>query len=1089
MKIFKKKLKGFTLVELIVVITILAILSTISFISVQNYIKDSRDANRLATLSNIQQALEIYYLQTRLYPNPDWETASWYIIVDLIPEQLTEVWIIWDNISRILNFSKTPIDPISNTNYMYWVSYNKRSYQLAATLETELTNSNFLLKNTYALNLWLKAKVKWTYEYPLKKWNKLCNLPSLLFTWNVWEFTNNTNFIVNNWYNIPYKLNPNNNDNSQDFEKTLKTITKNNPLLLSPTCIEIPAINSINIDQELNELAYILWESTEKIWIISYWLDNYLAKVKDNITIWNISDDLLAYWSQTDITITDYTNWCTTSDWKTWWDIFEWWNWTIWTPYQIKYDYQVDAIRCNLTANYKLISNINLVNYLPLAWNVYWAEWWLPIWNNYNYFAGKLDGDWYIILNIWINRPNYSHSTWFISNLASSWIVTNLNLKTKDIIWWGWTWWFVWWNEWDISYSSINITWNINWLNSIWWFAWAMNWDIVYSTVNITWNITWTSFVWWFIWFSLGEINNSQLTLNWNVIWTNERVWWFAWESHIIRNSNANITWNIEAWDNWTNSVVWWFVWFIRSSWLVENSHLVLTWIWVSWTKQRVWGFIGNANSSSQILTSTANITWNITWTTFVWWFVWWSWWEILDSNLTLNWNVIWINDKVWWFAWESQIIKNSNANITWKVQWWDDWTYSLVWWFAWFIRPSWLVENSHLVLTWSWVSWTKQRVWWFVWELNSSWILSWSTANITWDITWNWRVWGFIGIAFTSQINQNNLYLYWNIINLSTIGNIWWFIWNNNNSTTEIYSNNLYLTWNILVNQAYNVWWFVWNNLWRIIDNNAFITWNIDWYIELWWFAWKSNILLDGNYLEINWNIRWDARVWWYIWWLYGWEIKWWIWIITWDIIWNVSIAWFVWMSTWIWSKINNSSIIVNWNIEWKNQVWWFNWILFEWNIQNSYSNIYWDIRLLSDPVWKIGGFIWEFQNLNSKINTINNVYTYISWEINSNWASNAWKFAWIYLSDDINYTPFINCYVHNNNNNTNNYFDWWTLWLKAEWNWNEVIWNNTSNRNLANDYWIQDLTALDFLTKAWFDTNIWWHESWVNNWLPYLK
>lgn len=67
----QKKYNGFTLVELIVVITILTILGTIAFTSLSGFSGGARDSSRISDMNNLSKALELSYIQTSSYPNPD----------------------------------------------------------------------------------------------------------------------------------------------------------------------------------------------------------------------------------------------------------------------------------------------------------------------------------------------------------------------------------------------------------------------------------------------------------------------------------------------------------------------------------------------------------------------------------------------------------------------------------------------------------------------------------------------------------------------------------------------------------------------------------------------------------------------------------------------------------------------------------------------------------------------------------------------------------------------------------------------------------------------------------------------------------
>jgi prepilin-type N-terminal cleavage/methylation domain-containing protein len=70
--------KGFTLVELIVVITILVILGTIGFVSIQGFSTNARDSVRVSDIGSIMKSIELSNIKTGSYPPPDSSFAVTY---------------------------------------------------------------------------------------------------------------------------------------------------------------------------------------------------------------------------------------------------------------------------------------------------------------------------------------------------------------------------------------------------------------------------------------------------------------------------------------------------------------------------------------------------------------------------------------------------------------------------------------------------------------------------------------------------------------------------------------------------------------------------------------------------------------------------------------------------------------------------------------------------------------------------------------------------------------------------------------------------------------------------------------------------
>lgn len=63
-----RSIKGFTLIELIVVMAIIGVLASIVLVSVSGAKAKSRDSKRIADLKSIQLALSLYYTDNGMYP-------------------------------------------------------------------------------------------------------------------------------------------------------------------------------------------------------------------------------------------------------------------------------------------------------------------------------------------------------------------------------------------------------------------------------------------------------------------------------------------------------------------------------------------------------------------------------------------------------------------------------------------------------------------------------------------------------------------------------------------------------------------------------------------------------------------------------------------------------------------------------------------------------------------------------------------------------------------------------------------------------------------------------------------------------------
>ncbi len=121
--------KGFTLIEILVVVAIIGLLASVILIGLGSFRARGRDARRIADLREIQNGLELYYTRYQLYPaitGPN----SW----DTLKNSLVNAGI---------GVSSIPNDPLNTAtyNYRYAATTDQQNYVLAATLE-DVNNSN-----------------------------------------------------------------------------------------------------------------------------------------------------------------------------------------------------------------------------------------------------------------------------------------------------------------------------------------------------------------------------------------------------------------------------------------------------------------------------------------------------------------------------------------------------------------------------------------------------------------------------------------------------------------------------------------------------------------------------------------------------------------------------------------------------------------------------------------------------------------------------------------------------------------------------------------------------------------------------------
>lgn len=116
--------RGFTLMEILVVISLLAILATIVVNSYLSTLKKGRDSRRKQDIEQIARALELYYADNNVYP----DSLVW-------GEPLVNTTVV----PTKMYMKRLPEDPAKTTslNYVYQTDDTGSYYQLYVCLEND----------------------------------------------------------------------------------------------------------------------------------------------------------------------------------------------------------------------------------------------------------------------------------------------------------------------------------------------------------------------------------------------------------------------------------------------------------------------------------------------------------------------------------------------------------------------------------------------------------------------------------------------------------------------------------------------------------------------------------------------------------------------------------------------------------------------------------------------------------------------------------------------------------------------------------------------------------------------------------------
>lgn len=781
----KLKIKGFTLVELIVVISILAILSTIWFVNYSWYLSSTRDTNRISQLESIADWLQNYKITHKL-PIPDNKIdikVEWQLI--------WYQWYVWKNVLETISYSENWIDPKDKNYFSYYLTKNNKGFQLLAFLEKEESLS--IVSNSDATD--------YSERYPYVFWEKLWILTDEnnkpiqeVLTWsidinsslntNIKTYLDNWEFIQWTWATI-------------DQLRKLKAITsswwkwwteENKEFVYlseKPECwsvsnkylTSIPIKSSLCLSWNPSSVSDNLWKYT---WNCTWknWWDSISCEANHlDVSTWKC-------WivNNSDIVLLDSTNlnlcsWGVVES-STFTDQWEW-NKYIWkclgeNGWLNKYC-SANHVSPSCLASSKPTDNwhITFTNNPFTDYNISYTKGWTECWFTCkdNFFWDSCEFAPLCWVDLWRSNPTllpcYDVWNWNFSpndDNSKTACTNHPDTLSRDYTYtskWGWS------NNCNATYTDL--CWldkyeSSNWTCSLVW-IWKYSWNNDNSERDCTNKPTNTSY--------------NYYVYSWIGGWSNNCPY-NAYLTIADGTSNTNLKSLINSQASWASKVV------ITNTWTIGP---VTSWdlSWLDVTLINNWEIQGSKNWGTALSITTAlklTNNWYIRW----WWGKWGNWGK--GKNITVNtptnhtkisgWQIrypwdrtgayptcgtypytgLWIVNTSW-----TQILyttSNATGRTSYTSGWitYTRWTYR--WWWWWCAQASHsrkyydtnYTTYSNVTYTWwNWWAWwdgiwfnSTLKVWWnWSWSSPSGWNSGWK-----WGTGWNWWATGWAWYQWT---------------------------------------------------------------------------------------------------------------------------------------------------------------------------------------------------------------------------------------------------------------------------------------------------------------------------------------------------